>query len=175
MQVNKTTIDTCDEQLEKMLRKLDMEQNKVLLEAEKTKLTTVAEGKEVKCDFRSEKETNKQAQTDDKECNMNREKNNSENDKDDNNKSSNQISEEKHELSDSNIVEDSQNTKQGLNDSNIVEESQNAKQELNDRSIVENSQNDKNKETTKQNLNNITKTTEKITSITHQKKRDAKN
>ena len=31
----------CDQQLEKMLRKLDMEQTKVLLEEEKTKLTTV--------------------------------------------------------------------------------------------------------------------------------------
>ena len=37
VQVNKTTIDMCDQQLEKMLRKLDMEQTKVLLEEEKTK------------------------------------------------------------------------------------------------------------------------------------------
>ena len=60
----------CDQQLEKMLRKLDMEQTKVLLEEEKTKLT-VTEGEEVKCDFRIEKETNKkQAQTDSKEYNM---------------------------------------------------------------------------------------------------------
>ena len=68
----------CDQQLEKMLRKLDMEQTKILLKEEKTKLTTVTEGGEVICDFRIEKETNKkQAQTDDKEYNMNREKNNS--------------------------------------------------------------------------------------------------
>ena len=40
-QVNKTAIDMCNQQLEKMLRKLDMEQTKVLLEEEKTKLTTV--------------------------------------------------------------------------------------------------------------------------------------
>ena len=71
------TIDMCDQQLEKMLRKLDMEQTKVLLEEEKTKLTTLTEDEEVKCDFRIEKEINKkQAQTDGKECNMNREKNN---------------------------------------------------------------------------------------------------
>ena len=42
-----------------MLRKLDIEQTKVLLEEEKTKLTTVTEGEEVKCYFRIEKETNK--------------------------------------------------------------------------------------------------------------------
>ena len=42
----------------------------------------------------------------------------------------------KHELIDSNIVEDSQNAKQELNDSNI-EDSQNAEQELNDRNNVE--------------------------------------
>ena len=53
----------------------------------------MAEGKEVKCDFRIEKETSKkQTQADGKEYNMNSEKNNSENDKDDNNKDSNQIS-----------------------------------------------------------------------------------
>ena len=76
-QVNKASIDMCNQQLEKMLRKLDMEQTKVLLEEEKTKLIPVAEGEEVNCDFRIEKETNKkQAQTDGKECNMNREKNN---------------------------------------------------------------------------------------------------
>ena len=57
-QVNKTAIDMCNQQLEKMLRKLDMEQTKVLLEEEKTKLTTVTEGEEV-CDFRIEKETKK--------------------------------------------------------------------------------------------------------------------
>ena len=68
--------------MEKILRKLDMEQNKVLLEEEKTKLTTVAEGEEVKCDFRIEIETNKkQTQTEDKEYNMNEEKNNPENEK----------------------------------------------------------------------------------------------
>ena len=101
--INKTAIDMCDQQLEKMLRKLDMEQ-KVLLE-EKTKLIPVAEGEEVNCDFRIEKETNKkQAQTDGKECNMNREKNNSKNDEDGNNKGSNQISQEKQELSDNNTV-----------------------------------------------------------------------
>ena len=55
----------------------------------------MAESKEVKCDFRIEKETNKrQIQRDDKEYNINREENNSENDKDDNNKDSNQINEE---------------------------------------------------------------------------------
>ena len=31
----KTTTDMCDQQLEKMLRKLDMEQNKVYLDEEK--------------------------------------------------------------------------------------------------------------------------------------------
>ena len=103
VQVNKTTIDMCDQQLEKMLRKLDMEQTKVLLEEEKTKLT-VTEGEEVKCDFRIEKETNKkQAQTDSKEYNMYREKNNSKNGKDGNN-NSNHISEEKQELSDNDTV-----------------------------------------------------------------------
>ena len=40
--------------------------------------------------------------------------------------------------------------------------SQSAKQELNDRNIVKDSQNAKNKETSKQNLNNITKNMEKI-------------
>ena len=62
-------------------------------------MITVAEGEEVKCDFRIEKETNKkQIQTDGKEYNMNREKNNSENNKDNNNKDSNQISGKKQEL-----------------------------------------------------------------------------
>ena len=66
-QVNKTAIDMYDRQLEKMLRKLDMEQTKVLLEEEKATLTTVTEGEEVKCDLRIEKETNKnQVQTDGK-------------------------------------------------------------------------------------------------------------
>ena len=55
----------------------------------------MTKGEEVKCDFRIEKETNKkQAQTHDKKYNMNREKNNSKNDKDGNNKGSNHISEE---------------------------------------------------------------------------------
>ena len=86
-QVNKTAIDMCDQQLEKMLRKLDMEQTKVLLEEEKAKLITVTEGEEAKCDLKIEKETNKkQAQTDGKEYNMYREKNNSKNDEDGNNK-----------------------------------------------------------------------------------------
>ena len=50
-----------------MLGKLDMEQNKVFYEKEKPKLTKVAKGEEVKCDFRKEKETNKkQTQTDGK-------------------------------------------------------------------------------------------------------------
>ena len=188
-QVNKTTTDMCNQQLQKMLRKLDIEQNKVLLEEEKTELTTVTEGEEVKCDFTIEKEINKkQTQTDGKEYNMNREKNNSENDKDGNNKDRNQISEEKqelndsnivedrqnakHELIDSNIAEDSQNAKQGLNDSNIVEDTQNAKQELNDRKIVDDSQNDENKDTSKQNLNNIRKTTEKIRDEEKSSKKD---
>ena len=100
-QVNKTAIDMCNQQLEKMLRKLDMEQTKVLLEDEKTKLITVTEGEEVKCNFRIEKEKNKkQAQTGGKEYNMNREKNNSKNGED------KQISKEKQELSDSNTAED---------------------------------------------------------------------
>ena len=91
----------CDQQLEKMLRKLDMEQTKVLLEDEKNKLITVTEGEEVKCNFRIEKEKNKkQAQTGGKEYNMNREKNNSKNGED------KQISKEKQELSDSNTAED---------------------------------------------------------------------
>ena len=91
----------CDQQLEKMLRKLDMEQTKVLLEDEKTKLITVTEGEEVKCNFRIEKEKNKkQAQTGGKEYNMNREKNNSKNGED------KQLSKEKQELSDSNTAED---------------------------------------------------------------------
>ena len=76
----------CNQQLEKMLRKVDMEQTKVLLEEEKTKLTTVTEGEEVKCYFRIEKETNKkQGQTDGKEYNINREKNNSKQELSDNN------------------------------------------------------------------------------------------
>ena len=117
-----------DQQLEKMLRKLDMEQTKVLLEEEKTKLIPVAEGEEVNCDFRIEKETNKkQAQTDGKECNMNREKNNSKNDEDGNNKGGNQISQEKQELSDNNTAEDGQNAKHELVNSNAVEDSPNAK------------------------------------------------
>ena len=104
-----------------MLRKLDMEQFKVLLDKEKTKVT---KGEEVKCDFRIEKKTNKkQAQTDGKEYNMNREKNNSKNDKDGNNKDSNNISDKKQELSDSNTVEDGKNAKHELIDSNIVEDS----------------------------------------------------
>ena len=40
-EVNKTVIHMCNQQLENMLRKLDMEQTKVLLEEEKIKLTTV--------------------------------------------------------------------------------------------------------------------------------------
>ena len=68
VQVNRTTTDTHNQQLEKMLTKLNMKQIKVHLEEETTKLTTKAEGKEVKCDFRIEKETNKQqTQADDKE------------------------------------------------------------------------------------------------------------
>ena len=49
-----------DQQLEKMLRKLDREQNKVLLGEEKTKLTTVAEGEEER--FQNKKR-NKQGET----------------------------------------------------------------------------------------------------------------
>ena len=76
-------------------------------------MKTGAEGEEVKCDFRIEKETKKrQAQTDGKEYIINRKKNNSENNKDGNNKDSKEISEEKQELSDSNIAEDSQNAEQ---------------------------------------------------------------
>ena len=86
-----------------MLRKLDVEQNMVPLEEEKTELATVAADKEVKYDFRIQKET------DGTEYNMNREKNKSENYKDGNNKDSNQISKEKKELSDTNIVEDREN------------------------------------------------------------------
>ena len=85
-QVNRTTIEICNQQLEKMLRKLHMEQYKALLEEKKTKLTTVAKGEEVKGDFRIEKETHKHTQIDGKEYNMNRDKNSSKNDKDDNNR-----------------------------------------------------------------------------------------
>ena len=86
---------------------------KVLLEEGKTKLKTGAEDEEVKCDFRIEKETKKrQTQTDGKEYIINRKKNNSENNKDGSNKDSKEISEEKQELSDSNIAEDSQNAEQ---------------------------------------------------------------
>ena len=114
----------CEQQLEMILRLLDMEQNEVVLEEEKTKLTTVAEGEEEKCDFRIEKETKKkQTQTDGKKYNMNKEKNNSENDKDRNNKDSNEISEEKQELSKSSTVEDRQNAKHEIIESNIVESS----------------------------------------------------
>ena len=57
----------CGQQLEKMLKKLDMEQSKVHLEKGKTKLTTDLEREEVKCDFRIEKEKNKeQSESDDK-------------------------------------------------------------------------------------------------------------
>ena len=51
----------------------------------------------------------KKKQTDGTEYNLNREKKNSENHKDGNNKDSNQISEEKKELSDTSIVEDREN------------------------------------------------------------------
>ena len=63
-----------------------MEQYKALLEEKKTNLTTVAKGEEMKGDFRIEKETNKHTQTYGKEYNMNRDKNSSKNDKDDNNR-----------------------------------------------------------------------------------------
>ena len=70
----------------------------------------MTEVEEVKCDFR--KETNKkQTQTDSKEYNMYREKNNSKNAEDGNNKDSNHISEEKQELSDNGTVEDGHNVK----------------------------------------------------------------
>ena len=50
-----------------MITKFNMEQNKVHLEEEKTKLTREVEEEEVKCDFRIEKKTNKkQTETDDK-------------------------------------------------------------------------------------------------------------
>ena len=160
-QVNKTAIDMCNQQLEKMLRKLDMEQTKVLLEEEKIKLTIVTKGEEVKCDFRIEKETNKkQAQTDGKEYNMNREKNDSKNDKDGNNKDRNNISDKKQELIDNNTVEGGQNAKHELIDSNIVEDSQNAKQELND-SNIEDSENAEQGLNDRNNAEDI-KTTEKI-------------
>ena len=144
-----------------MLRKLDIEQTKVLLKEEKTKLTTVTEGGEVICDFRIEKETNKkQAQTDDKEYNMNREKNNSKNGEDSNNKGSNQINEEKQELSDNNTAENGQNVKHELIDIKIVEDSQNPKEELND-SNIEDSQNAEQELNDRNNVEDI-KTTEKI-------------
>ena len=102
-QVNKTAIEMCHQQLENMLRKLDMEQTEVLLKKEKTKLTTVTESEEAKYDFRIEKETKKkQAQTDGKEYNMKSKKNNSKNEEGGSNNGSNQISEEKQELSDNN-------------------------------------------------------------------------
>ena len=104
-------------------------------------MTRATEGQETKCDSRIEKETNeKKAQIDDKEHNMNREKKNSKNDEDGNDKDSNYISEGKQELSGSNTVEVKQNAKHESIDSNIVEDSQNAKQELND-SNIEDSQN----------------------------------
>ena len=68
---------------------------------------------------------------------------------------SNQLSEEKQESNDSNIVEDNQNTEQELNDSSIVEDSQNAQQELNESNIADHSQSAKNKEISIQNLNCI--------------------
>ena len=68
---------------------------------------------------------------------MYREKNNSKNGKDGNNKDSNYISEEKQKLSDSNTVEDRQNAKHELIYSIIVEDSQNVKQELNDTNSVD--------------------------------------
>ena len=149
----------CNQQLEKMLRKVDMEQTKLLLEEEKTKLTTVTEGEEV-CDFRIEKETKKnQAQTDGKEYSMYREKSNSKNDEDGYSKGSNHISEKKQELSD-NTVEHGQNAKYELINSNIVEDSQNAKQELND-SNIEDSQNAEQELNDRINVKDI-KTTEKI-------------
>ena len=122
LQVNKTKIDMCDQQLEKMLRNLDMEQIRyILLQEEKTKLTIVTQGEEVKCDFRIEKETGKkQGQTNGEEYNMKREKNNSEKDEDGNNKNSNHINEEKQELSDNNTVEDRQNAMHELIDSSII-------------------------------------------------------
>ena len=151
----------CNQQLEKMLRKLDMEQTKVLLEEEKAKLRAVTKGEEIKCDFRIEKETNKkQAQTDGKEYNMNREKNDSKNDKDGNNKDRNNISDKKQELIDNNTVEGGQNAKHELIDSNIVEDSQNAKQELND-SNIEDSENAEWELNDRNNVEDI-KTTEKI-------------
>ena len=70
---------------------------------------------------------------------------------------SNQLSEEKQESNDSNIVEVNPNTKQELNDSNILEDSQNAQQELNESKIVDHSQSAKNKEISIQNLNCIKK------------------
>ena len=119
----------CNQQLEKMFRKVDVEQNKVLLEEEKTTLTTATEGKETKCDSRIEKETNKkQVQRDDNEYNMNRENKNTKNDEDGNDTDSNHISEGKQQLSDSNTVEVKQNAKHESIDSKIVEDSQNAKQ-----------------------------------------------
>ena len=68
---------------------------------------------------------------------------------------SNQLSEEKQESNDSNIVEDNQNTEQELNDSSIVEDSQNAQQELNESNIADHSQSANNKEISIQNLNCI--------------------
>ena len=144
-----------------MFRKLAMEQTKVLLEEEKTKLTTVTEDKEIKCDFRIEKETNKKkAQIDGKEYKMNIEKNNSKNDKNANNKYSNHKSEEKREIRDSSTVKEGQSAKHEIIDSNTVEDSQNAKQELND-SNIEDSQNDEQELNDRNNVEDI-KTTEKI-------------
>ena len=93
----------------------------ILLEKEKTKLTIVTQGEEVKCDFRKEKETGKKkAQTNGEEYNMKREKNNSEKNEEGNNKDSNHINEEKQELSDNNTVEDRQNAMHELIDSSII-------------------------------------------------------
>ena len=162
----------CNQQLEKMFKKVDVEQNKVLSEEEKTTLTTATEDQETKCDSRIEKETNeKQAQIDDKEHNMNREKKNSKNDEDGNDKDSNHISEGKQELSGSNTVEVKQNAKHESIDSYIVEDSQNAKQELNDSNIIEDSQNPEQKLNDRDTVEDI-KTTEKISDEEESAKKD---
>ena len=60
-QVNRTTIEMCNQQLKNMITKFNMEQNKVHLEEEKTKLTREVEEEEVKCDFRIEKKNKQEA------------------------------------------------------------------------------------------------------------------
>ena len=100
----------CHQQLEKMLRKLNMEQNKVHLEEETTNYRDIMRGDKI---WFQNRRRNKQEvkKTDDKEYNMSWEDNGSENDKDSKNRDSDHTSEEKQELKDVNIEENSQSPK----------------------------------------------------------------